>query len=93
MRLEDIRLGDRVVVKNQFCCCDLAGEVGTVIDVNPPGYQIGVEFDNEFLAGHSCNGKARNGHGRFGYADEVELYQLRVINPNEIAISFGSLRG
>lgn len=67
--ISELKLGDRVKCVGSFAGwtrCD--GLLGTVIDASRAN--IGVQFDKE-MDGHSCNGKAIEGHGRWGNARDL----------------------
>lgn len=71
------KVGDRVRVIDEFAGVNLKGKVGTVVKVFPDGYmyEIGVEFDEPLYGwyGHDCGNKAKDSHGRWVYASELEL--------------------
>ena len=56
-------IGQRVIcialMQNRF---EAVNKVGTVIDITHNGRLIGVEFD-EYINGHDCGGKCKNGYG------------------------------
>jgi hypothetical protein len=64
-------LGDRVRVIDRVDGLQMTDMEGTVIWVSDN--QIGVEFDERFDEGHSCNGRGKNGYCRFAYVDEVSI--------------------
>lgn len=73
-------IGDRVRVIDTFDHVNLKGKTGRVIELKDGLYEIAVEFDEDIGAdGHTCAGKAKNGHGRFGYERELELIEDKKI--------------
>ena len=69
-------------------------KTGTVVRIYQPHescYEVGVEFDEEIDGGHNCGGKARNGHGYMGHANELEEYFENIEVPNTIAMPFDNL--
>lgn len=66
-----LRLGDRVMVRGSFAGLPMDGEQGIVIAFNP--FEVGVEFDNPFILGHDCAGKARSDRGRWGSENDLKL--------------------
>lgn len=69
-----LKVGDRVRCIGKFDNLNLAGKTGTVVFVDSERiYNVGVDFDDSFHEGHSCGGKAKQGHGRYGNESELEL--------------------
>ena len=60
------KVGDRVRAIGDVDKVDLTGKTGTVIEIRNTCYDIGVEFDEKFFWGHSCNGNGKNGYCRYG---------------------------
>ena len=67
-------VGDRVEaikpVDGNRACIGLAG---TVIKVNCMGFDVLVEFDEDFRGGHWGDGLGKDGHCRYGRASSFEL--------------------
>lgn len=68
----DFKVGDRVKVISTFDGLNLKNKTGTVVGFNGSGTNVGVEFDDS-IGGHTCNGKAKDNHGRWGKPIELEL--------------------
>lgn len=66
------KVGDRVRCIKGFDGVNLAGKTGTVVELCGDD-RVGVDFDDAFFMGHECAGTARNGHGRYGYNNQLEL--------------------
>ena len=74
MRREECRVGMRVL-----CVSEMDGNrafgglTGTVVELRSEyeEYEVGVEFDQE-CGGHVCNGNAKDGHGYYGFFEEIE---------------------
>ena len=68
------RIGDRVTIKDPYPHPDYpaAGSYGTVVSISGDSlfdkYAIGVQWDEPFREGHSCDGASKCGHGRFYFA-------------------------
>ena len=88
MDYNGLQVGDRVICAKKFAGVYLKGKYGTVIEMCTYG-DVGVEFDECFEDGHSCNGLCEDGHGRWG--DPYEL--IRVEEPFNITFSFDELIG
>ncbi len=85
------KLGDRVVVKNCFSELNMKNFIGTIKHINENilgKNAILVEFDKVFTLGHEgflpdCN-SFKDGHCRWGSANELELYTNKHIFCNLI---------
>lgn len=69
------KVGDRVKVISTFDGKDLKGKIGTIVGLGEScrPFEVGVEFDEPFTEGHTCTGKAKGGHGRYGRMRDLEL--------------------
>ena len=66
-------IGDRVVAVLPVAGnCSLVGKIGKVICLDFDGFDLGVEFDYYF-DGHSCGGKGKQGHCRYGFNSDFIL--------------------
>ena len=55
-----ISVGDRIFVPERYCSdIRFQGWYGTVVSIRA---NLGVEFDDSFPAGHSCDGYGKDGH-------------------------------
>lgn len=79
MKREDARVGMRIYVPHSFFGdTEFAGQKGTIVSASKTSELVGVEFDNfireisPILCGHTCGGKAKNGHGRFGRYSDIQ---------------------
>ena len=88
MDYNGLKVGDRVICLEEFAGLDLEGMRGTVVDLCLDG-DVAVEFDDPFEDGHSCAGKCKDEHGRWG--DPHEL--IRVEEPFNMTFSFDELIG
>jgi hypothetical protein len=77
-----MKVGDRVVAKNGvFNGLVIAfPATGTIVHIGkslryPNRDRIGVEFDDPVLDGHSCSGRGKSGHCRWGYIEELSIYE------------------
>lgn len=62
--MTDFVVGDRVEYTNEngYLRGPRAGDIGTVIYVSDPNYEVTVQFDNKFFGGHSAQGRGKGGH-------------------------------
>ena len=73
MRREDLEIGMRVIaIRPVDGFKHLIGKTGTVRTIRAGGYDVGVEFDEEFEGGHGNCGAPRK--CRFGYAASFDPY-------------------
>ena len=71
-KMKKFKVGDRVKCIKPFDGAEeCVGLYGTIICFDD-SYDCGVEFDKN-IYGHSCNGKGKGGHCRYGNFDELEL--------------------
>lgn len=68
---EDFKVGMRVKALEDQDGLPITCELGTVVFV---GLNIGIEFD-ENVEGHSCDGKAKQGHGWFVPPEKLEIIE------------------
>jgi len=77
------KVGDRVVVKSDYCGAATKGLFGTIVTVDKHAASCGVELDVDFYAvgdptskcGHSCGGKAKNNRGWYIANSELSLIE------------------
>ena len=95
MDVEDIYVGMRVVSRTSFAGLQLRGKHGTIVEVRPRrggGNWVGVEFDDMFPQGHTCNGLCAKGHGRWGSPSSLAPEESAPDPiPEDLAISFEAL--
>jgi hypothetical protein len=56
--MDDLKIGDRVVVKSTIIS-DLNNKKGEIIE-DRPKYHYAIQFDNPLNIGHSCKGKGKS---------------------------------
>jgi hypothetical protein len=72
------KIGDRVKYIQMYDNCRaLANQIGTVRTISL--YDIGVEFDIEFVGGHDCYGQGKAGHCWYLPEDYLELVKAKAI--------------
>lgn len=64
-------IGDRVMATCTIDGNQLEGQYGTIVAVHPSALNCGVQFDNEILGGHDCDGNGE--YGYCWYCDEASL--------------------
>lgn len=90
--MSKFKIGDKVKCIKPFDGMkpELVGKTGKIVEVDVNGDErlIGVDFDN-FTGGHNCSGKARAGHGFYGYVHELELIsgKKEVIGGKKVSLS------
>lgn len=63
--IKEFKVGDRVLAQSAISgYSSLQGRLGTIICISGRG-NLGIEFDDEFVGGHNCNGEGRYGHCRY----------------------------
>lgn len=72
---KEFKFGDRVRLLHDVCNAK-RGMVGTVMKSNDRGVSVPIDFDEEFLGGHSCDCRTREGHGHWINPDDLELLDL-----------------
>lgn len=98
MKAENCYVGMRIYVPSIFWGnVDFKGRRGTVVFID--GSDVGVDFDDEISSftyenGHTCSGRARNGHGFYGDVRDIEPEPLPpAIDLDNIEITFEDVFG
>ena len=75
--MSKFKVGDRVIAIDLVDgTSTLKGKIGTVIaKPSLSSYDVSVEFDESFLAGHNGDGIGKLGHCRYGFNREFKLLE------------------
>lgn len=66
------KIGDRVVCIEPFDGNNrCVGLTGTIIALKHKHWDYGVQFDEKFSGGHTCNRKGKDGHCFYGFSSEL----------------------
>lgn len=61
----EFHVGQRVKATASYCNnCRIINKVGTIVYVSDDEDRCGICFD-EYISGHSCDGRCNHGHGWF----------------------------
>jgi hypothetical protein len=76
-----MKVGDRVRVMDDSYSSDaFRGKYGTVCNIAPnTSTSIGVEFDHDITYGHTCDGTAKKGTGRYFREQDLEAQSTKYL--------------
>lgn len=99
MLKKDARIGMIVRVQEHFDYKNIfAGQVGKIVSIEnayDDGYEVGIEFDDPSdlmrEVCHNCGGSAKEGHGYYGWFDEIEPIAQIDVDVENLELKFDDL--
>jgi ribosomal protein L24 len=73
--IDNFKIGDRVIIPNGYYRVDLAGEKGTVVEVEVDDEYLTIEFDKRRGGHQGRNGLNKDGHCWHVHPEDVELLE------------------